>query len=457
MNILTHFRWRRITAKVAQAFLPVRVFRTPKVLDLDFRRRATAMLSLGAKRRRGKNAGPTFLVLGTLTLIFGAAALLLCTVATAQAAEASHGTAAGTPSSASSATGTSARNPAGASPAPARSAADNPPANLPADTIGVIEGDAIAVSGPMSVEVVHGQVKTVLRSGSDVRVKSGTAQIALVDGGVINICGPAKLSLLKAAGALTIALESGTVHAHLPHDVLLTVYTAQIKAQPIAIGEAPQDLLVGFDDPSRMCIRATRGAVRIEQQLTGQSVVIPQTGDVLLINGQLESLRTSTGLCKCELQINDAPPDPRSEPPAEVSRLATADDVRKRSFDAKPALPAAPPAEKLAVNEEPIYQVVVPPLVYIANAKVQPEIDPTMIILVRRVRVRPTVIFQGRVLDEPVATASLAGIGSIPTLAPVASASSPATPSPATAKPAVNPTLTDRVRTFFNKIWPPTP
>jgi len=38
-----------------------------------------------------------------------------------------------------------------------------------------------------------------------------------------------------------------------------------------------------------------------------------------------------------------------------------------------------------------------PPLIYDANAKVQPEIDPKMIVLVRRVRVRPTLIFQGRV------------------------------------------------------------
>jgi len=46
-----------------------------------------------------------------------------------------------------------------------------------------------------------------------------------------------------------------------------------------------------------------------------------------------------------------------------------------------------------------------PPLVYDANAKVQPEIDPRMIILVRRVRVRPTLIFQGRV--EGVAVAAV--------------------------------------------------
>jgi len=44
-------------------------------------------------------------------------------------------------------------------------------------------------------------------------------------------------------------------------------------------------------------------------------------------------------------------------------------------------------------------------LVYDANAKVQPEFDPRMIVLVRRVRVRPTLIFQGRV--EGVAVAAV--------------------------------------------------
>jgi len=46
-----------------------------------------------------------------------------------------------------------------------------------------------------------------------------------------------------------------------------------------------------------------------------------------------------------------------------------------------------------------------PPLIYDANAKVQPEVDPKMIVLVRRVRVRPTLIFRGRV--EGVAAAAV--------------------------------------------------
>jgi len=74
------------------------------------------------------------------------------------------------------------------------SAAPDQPAG---DTVGVIDGEDIAVTGPMSVEVVGGQVKTILRSGSDVRVKSGQARISLAEGGQLSICGPAHLSVLK--------------------------------------------------------------------------------------------------------------------------------------------------------------------------------------------------------------------------------------------------------------------
>src|SRR2546421_7265228 len=200
------------------------------------------------------------------------------------------------------------------------------------DSVGVIDGEAISVTGPMSVEVVHGRVKTVLRSGSEVRVKSGTARIDLVEGGQIGICGPAHLSVLKSGGSLTVALDTGTIHVHIEQDLALTIYTPQIQAQAIAIGDAPRDILVGFDTPGAMCFRANRGAIRVEQQLTGQSVLLPQAGDVLLLNGQLDSLRTGAGRCACDLQAVTATPPPQPE----VGQLATAEEVRKKVPDAKP-------------------------------------------------------------------------------------------------------------------------
>ncbi len=252
------------------------------------------------------------------------------------------------------------------------------------DPVGIIDGEAISVTGPMSVEVVHGRVKTVLRSGSDVRVKSGTARIDLVEGGQIGICGPAHLSVLKSRGSLTVALDTGTIHVHIEQDLALTIYTPQIQAQAIAIGDAPRDVLVGFDASSAMCIRANSGAVRAEQQLTGQSVVVPQTGDVLLLN-----------------------------------------------------------AETSAAREEPVYQVFIPPLIYDASAKVQPEVDPRMIVLVRHVRVRPALIFQGRVEGQAIAAGAPPPA---PAQAVTASASKSAAPA--------GDSFVDRVRNFVRKLWP---
>jgi len=82
-----------------------------------------------------------------------------------------------------------------------------------------------------------------------------------------------------------------------------------------------------------------------------------------------------------------------------------------------------------------------PPLQYDAKAKVQAEYDPNLIILVRRVRVRPTLIFQGRVEGDPV----------------IAQASAPAaTPKTQTSqqKPAEESTW-GRVKTYFRKLWSP--
>lgn len=303
------------------------------------------------------------------------------------------------------------------------------------DSVGVIEGESISVSGPMSVVIAQGEVKTVLHSGSDVRVKSGTARIDLVEGGQISICGPAHLSVLKSGGSLTIALDTGTIHVHLEDHLAVNIYTPQIQAQTVAIGDEPRDALVGFNASGAMCIRAMRGAIRVEQQLTGQSVLIPQAGDVLLPSGQLDGLRTSAGQCACELQIA------RATPPPEVSHLASTEEARKQAAATKPnAQPAT--GDTLPTGEEPIYQVFMPPLVYDANAKVQPEIDPRMIVLVRRVRVRPSLIFQGRV--EGVAVAAVTP--------PAALSSSAAANSSTSAAPG-NSSFVDRVRNFVSKLW----
>jgi hypothetical protein len=306
------------------------------------------------------------------------------------------------------------------------------------DAVGTIEGDAISVQGPMSVDTTNGVVKTILRSGGDVQVKSGQAHIDLVEGGNITICGPSHFSVLKSGTALTIALDRGTIHAHLEGPLSLTIYTAQIQAHPISIGDGPEDFLVGLDSSGTMCIRSSKGAVRIEQQLTGQNLLIPQNGDVSLANGQLETLHTTPGQCNCELQGSAKAPEISTQ----VGGLASSEEPKQKTAEAKPPDPAQAKALP-PVKEEPVYQVFMPPLHYDSNAKVQQDYDPSLILLVRRARVRPTLIFQGKVEGDPVVAQA--------TAVPVPAAMQKMD---AAKKPADD-TTWNRVRTFFHKLWSP--
>jgi hypothetical protein len=374
------------------------------------------------------------------------------------------------------------------------------------DSVGTIEGDAIALQGPMSVEVVHGQVKTMLRSGNDVRVKSGSARIDLVEGGKIAICGPAHLSVLKSGGSLTLALDTGIVRVHIDKNPAITIYTAQIQAKPISIGEGAEDALIGFDAPGVMCVRATSGAIRLEQQLTGQNVIVPQGGDILLNNGALDGLANVGGHCECEL------PSAKGALPPELSRIATPEEIRQRDAE-KAAIAAAEKdaaerdasdkaaaekaaADKLAADQvaaerasreaaqkaaqqppppaptattpaknsapkaqEPIYQVFMPPLSFDAKASAQPEyFDPKFIVLVRRVRVKPTLIFNGTVQGDAAVAKQVSAVKPLAGTAKPGSATSPgATPAPAPAKPAATPpqddSVVNRVRNYLRHLF----
>ena len=331
------------------------------------------------------------------------------------------------------------------------------------DTVGSIEGDAISVQGPLSIEVVQGRTKTILRSGSDVRVNSGQAHISLVEGGQIAICGPAHFSVLKSVNLLTVALDSGILHAHIERQPALTIYTAQIQAKPFSISDAGPDILVGFDATGAMCIRADSGAVRVEQQLTAQSIVIPQNGEVLITDGQLQNLRSGVTHCACELQLAN-PPAPTT-PQSEASRLPTSEQIQEADAQlartpptARPAGPAAPkstaepaekPADKSPEKEDPVYQVYMPPLSYDANAKVQPDtFDPQLIVVVRHVRVRPTLIFQGTVKDAPTPAK----------ISPPPPAAQPPSPPPQVQQappktPQTKPSIIDRIYSFFRSLF----
>lgn len=313
------------------------------------------------------------------------------------------------------------------------------------DSVGIIDGAAVAVNGPMRIDVSHGLPRTVLRSGSDVIVKSGTARLDLTDGGTISICGPAHFSVLKVGNQLTLALDTGTIHLSIEHGPAVTVYTPLLQIQPIAIGDGPQDTLVGFDTTTgAMCVRAYRGAVRLEQQLTSQNIVVPQSSDILLVNGQLDGLRSGGERCACDPELTKYSPPPHLEvvPPAAPTEEANAKPLG--SGEVVSLLPLDKPAPK----DGPIYEILVPPLIYNANAEVQPEVDTSQIVVLRRVRVRPTLIFQGRVEGDSAAADP-------PAAAPTPSRpSAPNPPKPAAQnKNPANTSVVDRVVHFVRELW----
>ena len=420
------------------------------------------------------------------------------------------------------------------------------------DAVGTIEGDAIALQGPMSVEVVNGQVKTMLRSGNDIRVKSGQAQIDLVEGGKIAICGPAHLSLLKSGGSLTIALDNGVIHVYVERAPSVVVYTPQIQAKPIAIGDGAQDALIGFDSTGVMCVRAETGAIRLEHQLSGQSVIVPQGGDILLNSSGLESISNTGGHCECEIQIAK-----ETAPPPEVSRIATPDEIRQRDAaktaeaaaikdaadnaamdkaaaekeaadkaaavraaaekaaadklaadqaaaqqvsaaqrtaaaqqaaaqqaaaaraaaentsatnGAKPPVPwgesTAPPVQRKVEKieapktQEPVYQVFMPPLSFDAKAAAPADnFDPKFIMLVRRVRVKPTLIFKGTVEGETPVAKQVSDVRPVSTTAKVGPVQPPNGAKPqgeqSNAKPAqsANDSVVNRVRNYLRHLF----
>jgi hypothetical protein len=135
----------------------------------------------------------------------------------------------------------------------------------------------------------------------------------------------------------------------------------------------------------------------------------------------------------CELQLTAKPPAVVTE----VSSLASSEELKRKAAGPKPAPTAEPPA---AATSEPVYQVFMPPLQYDAKARVEQEYDPQLIVLVRRARVRPTLIFQGKVEGDAIIAQT-------------------APPAPPKAEPAAKKqeedTTWNRVRTFFHKLWSP--
>jgi hypothetical protein len=267
------------------------------------------------------------------------------------------------------------------------------------EAIGRLSGDDVAVSGAATFNVESGRSSAMLASGSEVTVRSGQAKVSLVEGGEIAICGPAHLSLLKSGNAITLALDYGRVHPQLNSDVSLMIYTPLIVATGVPVARDPSDITVGLDVQGEMCALADRGAVRLAQQLSGQSLLVPEGGQANLNGGELKPLSVSR-TCTCELP---------------VARNAGSKQLEIGVPGHSPIASAPPPVQTPPPDNSAIYRVDMPPLTFGSDSPTPPpDPDPQTIVLVRESRVQPDAVFQGHVVAAPPAAASDPAKGASP-------------------------------------------
>ena len=307
--------------------------------------------------------------------------------------------------------------------------------NMPV-IVGRIEGDDLEVKTATKAGIEIDAGPTVVAGGSEVTVRSGHALILLDSGGEISICGPAHFTLINSAGAITLALDYGRVHPSLSSSETFTIYTASVVATPVAISGARRDTTLGLDQNGEMCILTARGAMRVEPQFAGQSLIVPQGGVVNLTGGQIDSLHSDASSCSCDF--------PRAR--AERPRPPISQEIATLRHPVQPNRKKPESATPPTLSQEPIYTVIMPPLSFDANSpSPSPDPSPETILLVREIRMRPTVVFRGHV--NPALVPAAASILVAPTV-PAA----PPPQRPVDDRQAVEPGIMARLRTFFQKL-----
>ena len=220
----------------------------------------------------------------------------------------------------------------------------------PSNVIGRVDGNDISVEGGAASlgdggpnGGGNGQLLSfAVSNGSVVTVHVGQARLTLAAGGQIDICGPAKFTVLESGGAITLALNFGRMRVQIPVTTALRIYTPTIVATPLDIGGAVRDITVGLDLNDSLCVLSTSGAIRLEQQFSGEGLIVPQAGEFFLEAGTLVPLAGVPGSCGCTAVVARATPPPAPAPSQPV------------------------PAQ----NAPPVY--IAPPVV----AQVQPEVAP---------------------------------------------------------------------------------
>ena len=274
------------------------------------------------------------------------------------------------------------------------------------ETVGRVEGHDFIVENSIGEPVPPGELAEKLSSGNRLVVRSGQARIILEGGGDILICGAAQLELLKAQGSITIALDHGTLRVHVKKSDPISVFTPLVLATTVAIGGGERDVTVGLEKTGEMCIRAKSGAVRVGQQLSGESLIVPQFGGLTLSGGQINAVSASAPGCTCEADtIKLSPPRANANQApiiqSNISSQLPVENIQVAQISSP--LPQAQTSENVAappLNEPPV-MIIMPPLVFNASNPDEPA-DAALqtIALARSVRVREDTIIRGTVAPK---------------------------------------------------------
>jgi len=311
--------------------------------------------------------------------------------------------------------------------APAR-AQDAPPG-----TIGRVEGTDISVESGTAAGLGASTAAPGIYvvNGSVVTVHSGQARMTLASGGHLDICGPAKFTVLESGGAITVALGFGSVHAQLPASAALRFFTPTIIATPLGIGDAARNITVSLGLDTSLCVLASSGAIQLEQQFTGEKLIVPQAGEFSLASGKLAPVPGAAESCQCE--VAEPAPEPEEEPsakpvekaaaaqpnspsatnlqpvpaetPVQPSVFAHADESHPIARLRQEMPPAVPPTSEQAEN------MVLPVLVFSASSPAPPDMGPDVVLLARRARVEPEWDFDGHVAVPVFAAAVQQALG----------------------------------------------
>ena len=307
--------------------------------------------------------------------------------------------------------------------------------------LGEIAGDDISVLGPSHIVNGNSSRAITFGGGSTVIVHAGKARVEFVGGGELEICGPAKFSVLASGEALTVALSFGRVHVKFDASRPITIYTPLIVATPMAIGDQLRDVTIGLMNTGAMCVLAARGAVQVQQQLSGETLVVPQPSEILLQGTSLGAARSTSGNCRCDFDESTAqtsvPPagivaqgqtSPRSsqgqpEPsprnigetprPADADSLASQTSTPAKRAIAKTNQTTQETTSRSALSpllpaRQPVTKIDLPPIGYDATSATATAVPLSVatLMLANEAKVEPEWIFHGAVAEPPRATES---------------------------------------------------